>query len=134
MSPTVSVIIPTYNRAPFVGEAIESALAQTRPPLEVVVVDDGSTDDTADRVAHYGDRVVYVRQTNAGPATARNTGIGHARGDLIALLDSDDRWLPQKLEWQVPLFDDPEVGMVHAGFRCFGSPAALATPHRRPLP
>jgi glycosyltransferase involved in cell wall biosynthesis len=120
MPATVSVIIPTYNRARFVSEAIDTALAQTLPPQEVIVVDDGSTDDTPQRVAAYADpRVVYVRQANAGPATARNTGIARAKGDLLALLDSDDRWLPQKLEWQVPLFDDARVAMVHGGFRCF---------------
>src|SRR5690242_14976762 len=116
--PSVSVIIPTYNRARFVGEAVASALAQTLPPLEVIVVDDGSTDDTADVVARLNDpRVVYLRQENAGPATARNTGVEAARGDLIALLDSDDRWLPRKLELQVPLFEgDGKIGLVYGGF------------------
>src|SRR5689334_2160139 len=107
---SVSVVIPTYNRAELVGEAIDSVLGQSRPPLEVIVVDDGSTDDTADVVGRYGARVVYLRQPNCGPATARNVGVARARGDLIALLDSDDRWLPRKLELQVPLFADGNTG------------------------
>jgi glycosyltransferase involved in cell wall biosynthesis len=91
-----SVIIPTYNRAHCVGEAIESALAQTLPPHEVIVVDDGSTDETPAVLAAFGDRIRAIRQTNAGVSAARNAGIAAARGDWIGLLDSDDVWLPQK--------------------------------------
>jgi glycosyltransferase involved in cell wall biosynthesis len=143
------VIVPTYNRARVVGEAIESALGQTRPPLEVIVVDDGSTDDTGAVVGRYvarhgADRVKYVRQANAGPATARNTGVAHSSGEVIALLDSDDRWSPEKLALQLPLLGAApvgggdalpfgsrlnadvarDVGMVYGGFRCFGEAAA----------
>jgi glycosyltransferase involved in cell wall biosynthesis len=117
---TVSVVIPTYNYGRFVATAIESALAQTRMPLEVIVVDDGSTDDTAAVVARFGDSVRYIHKPNGGLSSARNAGIAAARGDLIALLDADDRWLPHKLERQVPYFAaDKDMGLVHTGSRIF---------------
>lgn len=105
----VSVVIPTYNRAWLLGRAIDSVLAQTFQSFEVLVVDDGSTDDTAAVVQAYGERVRYVRQENAGVAAARNTGVRLAHHELIAFLDSDDVWLPRKLELQVPPMADPEV-------------------------
>lgn len=94
----ISAVIPTYNRAELVIRAIQSALAQTRPPDEVVVVDDGSTDDTSARVAGFGHRVRYVRQSNAGGAVARNRGVEAATGEWVAFLDSDDVWTPHHLE------------------------------------
>lgn len=99
---SVSVVIPTYNRAEMVDRAIESALEQTLDDIEVLVVDDGSTDDTAAVVKAFDDpRVSYLRhETNRGGSAARNTGIEHASGEYIALLDSDDEWLPGKLERQ----------------------------------
>lgn len=100
MSIAISVVIPTYNYGAYVGQAIESALAQTRAPLEVIVVDDGSTDDTPERLAAFGDRIRAIRQDNAGLSAARNTGIAAARGTHVALLDSDDAWHPRKLELQ----------------------------------
>ena len=103
-SPTiVSAIIPTYNRAHLVTEAIDSVLAQTYPHIEVIVVDDGSTDDTMARLAPYGSRIRVIRQENAGPAAARNKGIAASSGGLVAFLDSDDLWLPAKIERQVRL-------------------------------
>src|ERR1700722_14569573 len=97
----VSVVIPTYNRADLLPRAIESALAQTRPPAEVVIVDDGSTDDTASVVAQYAhrdaDRVRLLRVPNGGVARARNAGLAATRSEWIALLDSDDVWAPDKL-------------------------------------
>lgn len=96
----VSVVIPTYNRAEHVVGAVESVLGQTRPPGEVIVVDDGSTDETPDLFAGASDPVHYVRQENAGVSAARNRGVDEASGDWIAFLDSDDRWNPEKLERQ----------------------------------
>ncbi len=100
--PRVSVIIPTHNRAEVIGEAVESVLAQTYRDLEIIVVDDGSTDRTRDALAGYlashGERVRYVWQENAGAPAARNTGMRAATGDYIAFLDSDDIYLPRRLE------------------------------------
>jgi glycosyltransferase involved in cell wall biosynthesis len=101
MNPKVSVIIPTYNRAATVGNAIESAVGQTFSDLEVIVVDDGSSDDTGKILQEsYGDRIRYFTQTNQGVSAARNKGLAEARGEWIALLDSDDLWEKDKLEWQ----------------------------------
>ncbi|MEW6582696.1 MAG: glycosyltransferase family 2 protein [Actinomycetota bacterium] len=98
-APRISAVIPTYNRAALVVRAVRSVLAQTRPPDEVIVVDDGSTDDTAARLAGLGDdRVRVVSQTNAGAAAARNRGVAEATGDWVAFLDSDDLWVPGHLE------------------------------------
>jgi len=116
----VSVVIPTYNYGRWVAEAIDSALAQTLPPIEVIVVDDGSTDDTAAVLAAYGDRIRVIRQRNQGPATARNAGIAAARGDVVAFLDADDLWKPRKLELQMARFDaGPSLGFVHCGVETF---------------
>src|SRR6266550_7359975 len=93
-----SVVIPTYNRGRVVGEAIESALGQRHRELEILVVDDGSTDDTAERVAGFRDRRLrYIRREHAGVSSARNAGIAVASGDLVSFLDSDDLWKPDKL-------------------------------------
>jgi len=122
--PTVSVIIPTYNRADRVTRAIDSALAQTVPPMEVIVIDDGSTDNTQEVLAAYGDRIHVVYQANAGVSAARNTGLELATGELIALLDSDDIWLPHKLELQLQVFAldedlDRAIVLVHSNARSF---------------
>ncbi|MHC4972713.1 MAG: glycosyltransferase family 2 protein [Planctomycetota bacterium] len=104
----VSVVIPTYNRARLVCEAIDSVLAQTFPGFELLLVDDGSTDGTAEVIrSRYGDepRLRYLAQENGGTAKARDHGLRHARGELVALLDSDDLWLPRHLESQVACLD-----------------------------
>jgi glycosyltransferase involved in cell wall biosynthesis len=112
-SKRISVVIPTYNYGHFVTEAVDSVLAQTAPPLEVIVVDDGSKDDTRQRLARYGDRIRYIYQENQGLSAARNTGIRAAQGEYIALLDSDDVWHPRKLEVQAHyLARHPEVGLL----------------------
>ncbi len=112
--PLVSVIIPTYNRAPLVLRAVRSVLAQDYPRLEVIVVDDGSTDGTAELLeSEVGDEIRVIRQANAGVSTARNTGLATAKGDILGFLDSDDQWLPTKTTRQVDyLARHPEVGMV----------------------
>ena len=99
--PLVSAIIPTYNRAQQVCSAIESVLAQTYSPIELIVVDDGSTDDTQVRLQRYAGRIHVIRQKNAGPSAARNIGVRNSHGDLIAFLDSDDLWLTNRLDIQV---------------------------------
>jgi glycosyltransferase involved in cell wall biosynthesis len=117
-APAVSVVIPTYNRAHLLLRSLESVLGQTLPALEAVVVDDGSTDETERVVRELGSELVrYVRQPQrAGAQAARNRGIREARGDWIAFQDSDDEWLPDKLERQVPLIDD-EWTVVHGTAR-----------------
>lgn len=99
--PLVSVIMPVYNGAMFLREAIESALAQDYGAIELIAIDDGSTDSTAEILGGYGDRVRYVRQENRGAAAARNAGIRAAHGEYFAFLDADDVWSSQKLRRQV---------------------------------
>lgn len=96
----VSVVIPVHNGARYLGQAIESVCVQTLPPAQIIVVDDGSTDDSA-TVARSFAQVEYVFQQNAGAATARNAGAALARHQYLAFLDADDMWMPQKLEWQL---------------------------------
>lgn len=106
MNPKVSVVIPTYNRATKVPKAIESVLAQTFKDVEVIVVDDGSSDDTQKVLTGaFGHRIRYCPQTNQGASIARNKGIEQARGEWIAFLDSDDHWEEDKLEWQFKALD-----------------------------
>ena len=110
-TPTVSVVIPAYNAAWCVCKAIDSVLAQDYGDFEVIVVNDGSTDDTVARLSPYGDAIRVVHQTNRGLSAARNAGIRTSRGKFIAFLDADDWWLPAKLGRQVALLRDrPELG------------------------
>ncbi len=109
--PLVSVIIPAYNAAECIAGALDSVLAQTLCEFEILVVDDGSNDGTATVLASFGDRLQLLTQPNSGPAAARNKGLQHARGEFVAFLDADDRWLPTKLERQVALLRSrPEIG------------------------
>ena len=113
--PAVSVIVPLYQSRDYVAAALDSVLAQTFDDLEVIVVDDGSTDGGGEIVEEYAarePRVRYMRQENAGPAAARNTGIAAARGSAVAFVDSDDLWLPEKLARQLPLLREDTV--VHS--------------------
>ncbi len=103
MTMTIAVVIPAYNAAGYIRRAIDSVLAQTRRPDEIIVVDDGSTDDTATVVQSYGSGVRLIRQANAGASAARNTGINAATSEWIAFLDGDDEWLPEKLQLQSEL-------------------------------
>jgi glycosyltransferase involved in cell wall biosynthesis len=117
MTLAVSVVIPTYNYGRFIAGTLDSVLAQTFQDLEVVVVDDGSADDTVAVVKPYqrDSRVRYFRTANQGPAAARNTGIRLAKAPLVAFLDADDLWLPTKLECQVERFwSNPDLGLVYS--------------------
>ena len=116
-SPRVSVVIPTYNSAKFLIQALESVFAQTYTNYEVIVVDDGSTDNTQQIIEPYRSRLNYIYQENQGVAVARNKGIEVAQGQLIAFLDADDLFLPQKLQQQVAVFTaQPQTGMVVSGW------------------
>jgi GT2 family glycosyltransferase len=120
--PLVSVVIPTYNGAGFIRAALESALAQEYSPVEILVVDDGSADNTAEMVSAFPN-VRLIRQSNQGVAVARNIGVRSARGEFIAFLDQDDLWTPDKLTLQVAaMFDHPELGYVLCRQRAFLEP------------
>lgn len=117
--PRITALINTYNYGRFVGEAIESVLGQdvSAGEMEVLVVDDGSTDDTAAQVARFGERVRYVRKENGGQASALNVGFAEARGEIIATLDGDDLWLPGKVRRVLEEFEKhPDAGMVYHPF------------------
>lgn len=116
-SPKISVVIPAYNAEATVAKTLESVLAQSLPAHEVIVVDDGSRDNTSDVVEKFAPQVRLIRQENAGPSAARNHGIREATGDWIALLDADDTWWPEKLEKQAAHLAD-DVALVH----CYASP------------
>lgn len=111
--PKVSVVIPAYNTAAYLPEAIESVLQQTYQDFEILVVDDGSTDNTAEVASRYTPRIRVIEKENGGPASARNTGMQQAAGEYIAFLDSDDAWVQDKLAEQVGLLDrNPSIGLV----------------------
>lgn len=113
--PKVSVIIPTYNRAKYVKEAIDSVLAQTFQDFEIIVVDDGSIDGTGELLKNYNGKIRYIYQTNKGLPAARNTGIRAAKGEYIAFLDSDDIWLPDKLDIQLKILEkNGDVGLIYS--------------------
>lgn len=115
--PLVSVIIPTYNRAKVIPPTLESVLAQTYPNIEIVVVDDGSTDNTEALIAQYNGRVRYIRQHNQGVEMARNRGFWNSSGAFVNFLDDDDLMLPTKIEQQIALFEKhPAHGIVHCGY------------------
>ena len=124
MSPQISVIVPTFNRAHALGRAVSSILEQTYRSFELIIVDDGSTDGTEMLAKGISDpRLHYIRQENGGVSLARNTGIAAASGELIAFLDSDDEAAPQWLEKLASLFTDPGVGLACAGIRRILEPA-----------
>jgi GT2 family glycosyltransferase len=106
------VIIPSFNRAWTLAHAIDSVLAQTVAPKEIIVVDDGSTDHTPEVLAAYGDRLRIMNQPNQGVSSARNLGIGHSTGEFVALLDSDDQWKPEKLACQADFFKAHPEAMI----------------------
>jgi glycosyltransferase involved in cell wall biosynthesis len=125
--PLVSVVIPTFNRAQYIVSAVESVLAQRDACLELIVVDDGSTDDTAERLQPYLDRIRYVSQENAGAGASRNRGMALANGEYIAFLDSDDLWQPTKLALQVAYMEaHDDVDLVCTDFGGFNDSGPLA--------
>lgn len=144
--PVVSVIVPTYNREKLLPRALDSILNQTCSDWEIVIVDDGSTDNTAGVVADYksriGDRLVCLHQPNRGVSRARNRGIDECRGRFVAFLDSDDEFLPNKLQRQLDLFEmRPELGLVYSDYGFIdlngtrtGSAFDRLVPHGRTLP
>lgn len=116
---TISVVIPCLNAEQFLGEAIESALSQSLQPDEIVVVDDGSTDGSADVAASFGSKVRVVQGPRSGVGAARQAAVTAARGDLVAILDADDIWESDKLKYQVAQFADPSIGLVYCRARRF---------------
>lgn len=134
----VSSIIPVFNGARYVVEAISSILAQTYPHVEMLVVDDGSTDDTATRVrSAYDEKIRYLVQAHGGASLARNTGIRHASGELLAFLDADDLWYPEKLLVQIEMINrQPNLDMVFGHYTEFVSPELVAAsqPDSDPIP
>jgi glycosyltransferase involved in cell wall biosynthesis len=116
MEPLVSVIIPTYNRGNLVVQAVQSVFEQTYKKIEIIVVDDGSTDNTRDVLREYEGKIDYVYQERSERSKARNEGFRRSKGDYIAFLDSDDLWRSMKIEKQVQVLDEkPDVGLVYAG-------------------
>jgi glycosyltransferase involved in cell wall biosynthesis len=115
----VSIIIPCYNQADFLPEAVESALAQTYQPLEVIVVNDGSPDNTEEVARRYGDRIRYVSRVNGGISAARNTGIAHVHGQYVKFLDSDDHLHPEALAWQMQALADCDHRVSMTGVRLY---------------
>jgi glycosyltransferase involved in cell wall biosynthesis len=141
-SPLITCIIPVFNGERYLRETLDSVFAQTYRPLDVVLVDDGSTDKTAAIAATYDDRVRYIHQNNQGPAAARNQGIRAARGEFIAFLDADDLWHPEKLERQIACFQiRPELEYCVTYCQNFWAPELQAEAERyrthrisRPMP
>jgi hypothetical protein len=118
-SPTASIVVPLYNKGKFIERALTSVLSQTFPPLEIIVVDDGSSDDGPERVSKFNDsRIRLVRQENSGPGAARNKGLSLARGTYVAFLDADDEYLPSFLEAGISLLEEnrSKISLVYTGF------------------
>jgi glycosyltransferase involved in cell wall biosynthesis len=126
----VSVVIPTYNRSALIGRTVDNVLSQTYADTEVIVVDDGSTDDTLTVLNRFGDRIRVLSQANRGPSAARNRGLEVARGEIIAFQDSDDLWMPTKLERQVALLESSgptvQVCLCNAEMHFTGKPATTS--------
>jgi glycosyltransferase involved in cell wall biosynthesis len=125
--PTIAVVIPAYNAAAWIAETLESVLAQTRPADEIIVVDDGSTDATADCARAFADRgVVLLQQANGGPPAAYNAGFHAARSDYVAMLSADDLSVPRRIEWQAEAIDlHPEADVLFGRLRTFGDSEEL---------
>ena len=123
ITPEISVVICAYNAAAFIAETLESVFAQTYPNYEIIVVNDGSTDDTEQVLAPYFNRILYIKQENAGPGAARNTAMRAALGRYIALLDSDDQWMPTYLATMLARMKaTPEIDVLYPNAELFGAP------------
>lgn len=121
--PLISVVITCFNRQAYIREAIDSALRQSYENYEIVIIDDGSTDDSAKISKSYGDRVQYFHQDNQGASASKNIGVELARGEFISFLDSDDLWVPNKLQLQMMHFSEfPSVDILHGHARQFVDP------------
>jgi glycosyltransferase involved in cell wall biosynthesis len=129
MRPLVSVIIPTYNSGVFLKEAVESALDQDYPNLEVVVVDDGSTDDSLSLLTKYFDRIQIVKSQNFGAASARNLGILASSGEYLAFLDSDDKWIQNKISLQIKKMFDEKLDLVYCAGQEFSTRGSVGKIH-----
>lgn len=130
-SPLISCIVPVFNGERYLGEALESILKQRYQPLEIIVVDDGSTDGTAAVMDHYPGKVCLLRQANAGTAAARNFGLNAAKGEFVAFLDADDLWHPEKLERQMARFQtSPELDYCVAHVQNFWVPELIEEERR----
>jgi glycosyltransferase involved in cell wall biosynthesis len=132
----ISVVMPCYNAAPYVGEAVESVLRQTYPQVELIIVDDGSTDASAQIVARlaaaHPDRITVLHQTNSGPYAARNYALGHAHGNFIAFLDADDHWHPAALERLHAAMIDTQADVAYCGWQNVGEAAGNTQPYLPP--
>ncbi|MBR1364866.1 MULTISPECIES: glycosyltransferase family 2 protein [Bradyrhizobium] len=127
--PRVSVIIPSFNCASFLVEALDSVLEQTRPADEIIVIDDGSTDQTEEVLRPYLGQIILLRQQNNGVSAARNNGIARATGDWVAFLDADDVWKPEKLSRQIEYIgNDDGLVCVHTCFYTFGDQCSVHVP------
>lgn len=133
MDPLVSVVIPVFNQERFIAEAIESVLSQTYPRIELIVVDDGSTDSTRDVIGRYHGRLVYLHQANAGASVALNVGIQRAQGELVGWLSSDDVYFPTKVALQVEQFTrEPEIGLSYTDFQVIDGRGSVLKTVRSP--
>jgi glycosyltransferase involved in cell wall biosynthesis len=130
MPSLISCIVPVYNGERYLAETLDSILGQTHQPLEIVVVDDGSTDRTATIAAAFGARLQYCWQENAGEAAARNRGLSMAQAEFVAFLDADDLWHPEKLARQIAHFQDPHLDLCFTSFQNFWIPELAAEEQR----
>lgn len=127
----ISVIIPTHNREPFLKECIESVFDQTYNDFELIVVDDGSTDETEKLLESYSQRLLFIKQKQKGPSSARNLGIKKSKGDWITFLDSDDLWLPKKLEFQMNYFEEHKDAKISYTEEIWYRNGVRVNPHKK---
>lgn len=130
MSPLISVVIPNYNNGRFLNECLESVLNQTYKNVEIILIDDGSTDNSLEVLFSFQDRIKLIQTTNRGPSAARNTGISNARGEFVAFLDSDDMWEPTKLELQIEMMLGGNYDLIYCSGRDFSSIGVLGYLHK----